>query len=94
MFALVSALLLGSIGFYLYQSLRREIAWRDDQALLGRLERMQALINDSVSVEQLRNRPKLYENMLGNRDNLLWIIDDTGQVLIEINPVSMSLPTL
>ncbi|MBX7276663.1 heavy metal sensor histidine kinase [Pseudomonas sp. ERGC3:05] len=94
MFALVSALLLGSIGFYLYQSLQREIAWRDDQALLGRLERMQALINDSVSVEQLRNRPTLYENMLGNRDNLLWIVDDTGQVLIEINPVSMSLPTL
>jgi len=94
MFALVSALLLGSIGFYLYQSLQREIAWRDDQALLGRLERMQALINDSVSVEQLRNRPKLYENMLGNRDNLLWIVDDTGQVLIEINPVSMRLPTL
>jgi two-component system heavy metal sensor histidine kinase CusS len=94
MFALVSALLLGSIGFYLYQSLQREIAWRDDQALLGRLERMQALINDSVSVEQLRNRPKLYENMLGNRDNLLWIVDDTGQVLIEINPVNMRLPTL
>ncbi|WP_095153390.1 heavy metal sensor histidine kinase [Pseudomonas sp. Irchel 3E13] len=94
MFALVSALLLGAIGFYLYQSLQREIAWRDDQALLGRLERMQALINDSVSVEQLRDRPKLYENMLGNRDNLLWIVDDTGQVLIQINPVNMSLPRL
>ncbi|MFL1547398.1 heavy metal sensor histidine kinase [Pseudomonas sp. O39] len=94
MFALVSALLLGSIGFYLYQSLQREVAWRDDQALLGRLERMQALINDSVSVEQLRNRPKLYENMLGNRDNLLWIVDDIGKVLIEINPVSMSVPKL
>jgi len=94
MFALVSALLLGSIGFYLYQSLLREIAWRDDQALLGRLERMQALISDSDSIEQLRSRPKLYENMLGNRDNLLWIVDDTGKVLIEINPVHMTLPTL
>ncbi|MCX2900477.1 heavy metal sensor histidine kinase [Pseudomonas mandelii] len=94
MFALVSALLLGAIGFYLYQSLEREIAWRDDQALLGRLERMQALINDSDSIEQLRSRPKLYENMLGNRDNLLWIVDDRGQVLIEINPVHMSLPRL
>lgn len=94
MFAFVSALLLGSIGFYLYQSLQREIAWRDDQALLGRLERMQALINDSVSVERLRNRPTLYENMLGNRDNLLWIVDDTGQVLIEINPVNMGVPKL
>lgn len=94
MFALVSTLLLGSIGFYLYQSLQREIAWRDDQALLGRLERVQALINDSVSIEQLRNRPKLYENMLGNSDNLLWIVDDTGQVLIEINPVGLVLPKL
>ncbi|QXH64596.1 heavy metal sensor histidine kinase [Pseudomonas azerbaijanorientalis] len=94
MFALVSTLLLGSIGFYLYQSLQREIAWRDDQALLGRLERMQALISDSDSIEQLRGRPKLYENMLGNRDSLLWIVDDTGKVLIEINPVHMTLPTL
>lgn len=94
MFALVSGLLLGSIGFYLYQSLQREIAWRDDQALLGRLERMQALISDSDSIEQLRGRPKLYENMLGNRDNLLWIVDDTGKVLIEINPVGMILPQL
>lgn len=94
MFALVSVLLLGAIGFYLYQSLQREIAWRDDQALLGRLERVQALINDSASIEQLRNRPKLYENMLGNSDNLLWIVDDSGRVLIEINPVNMSLPKL
>ena len=94
MFALVSALLLGAIGFYLYQSLEREIAWRDDQALLGRLERMQALINDSDSVEQLCSRPKLYENMLGNRDNLLWILDESGQVLIEINPAQMNLPRL
>lgn len=94
MFALVSVLLLGAIGFYLYQSLQREIAWRDDQALLGRLERVQALINDSASIEQLRNRPKLYENMLGNTDNLLWIVDDSGQVLIEINPLNMSLPKL
>ncbi|QZB01025.1 heavy metal sensor histidine kinase [Pseudomonas mandelii] len=94
MFALVSASLLGSIGFYLYQSLQREIAWRDDQALLGRLERMQALISDSDSIEQLQGRPKLYENMLGNRDNLLWIVDDTGKVLIEINPVGMAFPKL
>lgn len=94
MFAMVSTLLLGSIGFYLYQSLQREIAWRDDQALLGRLERMQVLISDSDSIEQLRGRPKLYENMLGNRDSLLWIVDNTGKVLIEINPVRMTLPKL
>ncbi|HCP53178.1 MAG: two-component sensor histidine kinase [Pseudomonadaceae bacterium] len=94
MFALVSALLLGAFGFYLFQSLQREIAWRDDQALLGRLERMQALIDDSQSIESLRARPQLYENMLGNRDNMLWIIDEQGRLQIEINPTGVKLPAL
>lgn len=94
MFAVVSVVLLGAIGFYLYQSLQREIAFRDDQALLGRVQRMQALIGDSDSIEALRARPGLYENMLGNRDNFLWIVDDAGHVLIEINPAQLALPTL
>ena len=94
MFALVSMVLMGAIGFYLYQSLEREIAWRDDQALLGRLQRLQGLINDSDSIETLRDRPKLYENMLGNRDNLLWIVDEAGRALIEINPAQVRMPTL
>ena len=81
MFALVGVLLLGALGFFLYQSLQREIAWRDDQALLGRLQRMQALLDDAASIEALRRRPQLYENMLGNRDNLLWIVDAQGRPL-------------
>ncbi|MDC7823972.1 heavy metal sensor histidine kinase [Pseudomonas sp. BLCC-B13] len=94
MFALVGVLLLGALGFFLYQSLQREIAWRDDQALLGRLQRMQALLNDAASIEALRRRPQLYENMLGNRDNLLWIVDARGQPLIEVNPPALPLPHL
>ncbi len=94
MFAVVSALLLGAIGFYLYHSLQREVAWRDDQALLGRVQRMQAILADSQSIAALRERPQLYENMLGNRDNLLWVLDASGQVLIEINPPGVARPTL
>lgn len=94
MFALASVLLLGVIGFYLYQSLQREVAWRDDQALLGRLQRMHALIDDSDSIEALRSQPHLYENMLGNRDNLLWIINARGELLIGINPTGVPVPAL
>lgn len=94
MFALVGVLLLGALGFFLYQSLQREIAWRDDQALLGRLQRMQALLDDAASIEALRRRPQLYENMLGNRDNLLWIVDAQGRPLIEVNPPALPLPHL
>ncbi len=94
MFALASVLLLGALGLYLYHSLEREIAWRDDQALTGRVERMRVLISDSASVEALRQRPQLYANMLGNRDDLLWVLDSSGQPLIEINPTRLTVPAL
>lgn len=71
LFALVSMLLLGSIGTYLYHSLTREIAWRDDQMLQGRLERLEAILSNGESVDMLQHRSHLYANMLGNRDNLL-----------------------
>ncbi|WP_444816030.1 heavy metal sensor histidine kinase [Stutzerimonas frequens] len=93
-FALVAVVLLGAIGLYLYRSLEREIVWRDDQALLGRLERMQALLDDSASIDALRQRPQLYENMLGNRDSLLWLLDAQGRALIEINPARLPIPLL
>ena len=93
-FALVAVVLLGAIGLYLYRSLEREIVWRDDQALLGRLERMQALLDDSASIDALRQRPQLYENMLGNRDSLLWLLDAQGRALIEINPARLPIPPL
>lgn len=94
LFALASTLLLGAIGIYLYQSLEREIAWRDDMALLGRVDRMRVLVGDSASIDALRSRPQLYENMLGNRDSALWLIDAQGSRLIEINPARLALPAL
>ena len=94
MFALASVLLLGALGLYLYQSLEREIAWRDDVSLIGRVERMGVLISDSDSIEALRRRPQLYANMLGNRDDLLWVLDGAGQPLIEVNPARLAVPAL
>lgn len=94
LFALVSVLLLGSIGTYLYHSLTREIAWRDDQMLQGRLERLESLIDNGESVDMLHSRSHLYANMLGNQDSLLWILDANSQVLIEINPSDLSVPNL
>ncbi len=94
MFALVSVLLLGGIGVYLYQSLQQEIVWRDDQALKGRLERIHAIISTSDNLAALSQRPQLYENMLGNRDNLLWVLNAQGQPMIEINPPQLPIPKL
>ncbi|MGO4998119.1 heavy metal sensor histidine kinase [Oceanisphaera sp. W20_SRM_FM3] len=94
MFALVSTCLLGGIGFYLNYSLQRELAWRDDQSLLGRLEHIQALLGESQSVTELQSRPQLYANMLGNQDSLLWVLDGEGKALISVNPSQLPLPRL
>lgn len=65
---------------------------RDDQSLLGRVERMRSLLGDSDGVDVVRRHPQLYENMLGNRENQLWVLDESGRTLIEINPAKVALP--
>ncbi|MBH8581847.1 heavy metal sensor histidine kinase [Bisbaumannia pacifica] len=94
LFALVTLGLLGGLGAYLHHALGQQLAWRDDQLLLGRLERMEALLDDGESIAALRRRPLLYANMLGNRDSLLWILDPQGRPLIEINPPGLAVPEL
>jgi len=94
MFALISLLTLGTIGVFLYSSLERELAWRDDQTLKGRLERMENLLVNAGTVSELRTQPQLYANMLGNTDNVLWVLNQKQEVLIEINPPALPMPSL
>lgn len=93
-FALVCALVLSAIGVFLYRSLASEIAYRDDLALLGRLEQVRALLADSDSLDALQARPRLYQNMLGNLDSLLLVRRADGSRVIAINPRQRDLPTL
>lgn len=93
-FAAVCALVLSVIGVFLYRSLASEIALRDDQALLGRLEQVRALLQDSDSLDALQARPRLYQNMLGNQDSLLLVEAADGTPVIRINPRQQNLPTL
>ena len=92
--ALTCALVLSVIGVFLYRSLASELALRDDQALLGRLEQMRALLHDSDSLEALQARPRLYQNMLGNQDSVLLVNRQDGGQVIAINPHQQALPTL
>ena len=93
-FAAVCACVLSVIGLYLYRSLAAEIAFRDDIALLGRLEQVRALLADSDSLDALQARPRLYQNMLGNQDSLLLVTRADGSTVIRINPRQQILPSL
>lgn len=92
--ALTCALVLSVIGVFLYRSLASELAFRDDQALLGRLEQVRALLHDSDSLEALQERPRLYQNMLGNLDSVLLVKRADGSPLIAINPHQQPLPDM
>lgn len=93
-FALVCALVLGVAGVFLYRSLEAELVYRDDQALLGRLEQVRALIQDSDSLDALQQRPRLYQNMLANQESLLLVNRADGTPVITINPWQQALPPL
>ncbi len=93
-FAVVCAWVLSAIGVFLYRSLDSEIAYRDDLALLGRLEQVRALLADSDSLGALQARPRLYQNMLGNLDSLLLVRRADGSNVIAINPRQRELPPL
>lgn len=93
-FAVVCALVLSAIGVFLYRSLASEIAYRDDLALLGRLEQVRALLADSDSLGALQARPRFYQNMLGNLDSLLLVRRADGSNVIAINPRQRELPPL
>lgn len=94
LFALASAVLFALMGFYVFNALQREVAYRDDIALLGRIERIKDIIKDNKNIDYIKNQPKLYSNMLGNRDNALWIIGESGDLLIEVNPENLPTPVV
>lgn len=94
MFSAVSAILFGVMGICVYSALKNEISMRDDEALVARIERVRIVAGDPEHVEALRKNPQLYANILGNKENVLWVMNDKGEVLIEINPSGMRRPPL
>ena len=55
LFALASAVLFALMGFYVFNALEREVAYRDDMALLGRIDRIENIIKDNSNIDLLKN---------------------------------------
>lgn len=92
--AITCAGVLALAGWFLYRSLESELAYRDDLALMGRLEQVRALLQDSDDLSALQARPRLYQNMLGNRDSLLLVGRAAEADIIAINPHGDAIPPL
>ena len=88
-----SALVLCVVAMISYVGINQILIIQQDHALTDRIERLEILLQDSENINQIVARPKLYQNMLGNQDNL-FILMDHNQRLIDINPLNIPLPKL
>jgi len=91
-FALLAFLCLACLGVALYQGLERELIRRDDAALISRVEQMRSFLSDSNTVELIKSKPALFQNMLGNREAILSIGVPGQPQLLTVNPGHLRMP--
>jgi two-component system heavy metal sensor histidine kinase CusS len=92
LFAILSVVVLGTVGTSLYRELETQLSLRDDAALVTRVDQIRTLLQDANTMELVRTKPRLFENMLGNPESLL-VLRFAGQApLIEVNPGRAPIP--
>lgn len=93
-FALLAFVSLTALGVALYRDLERELIRRDDAALVTRIDQLRTFLNDSNTMELIRSKPALFQNMLGNREALLTIGTPGEPPLLVVNPGNLQMPDL
>jgi two-component system heavy metal sensor histidine kinase CusS len=94
LFALLAFAVLGTVGASLYRALEIQLEQRDDAALVTRVDQIRTLLQDNNALQMIHERPRLFANMLGNREGLLVLRFEGQPPLIEINPSGVPLPAL
>lgn len=93
-FAVISCVVVSSLGFYLYSSAKQALEVRADYTLLGRVERFRNLLHDLYNVRQMEERPAIFESMLGNEKDVRIFQRSDGAPFIVVNPDRMQPPAM
>jgi two-component system heavy metal sensor histidine kinase CusS len=93
-FALLAFALLATLGVALYRELERELILSDDMQLISRVNQLRNLLNDSNTLDLIRTKPELFQNMLGNRESVLSIAAPGQKPLLLVNPGNIELPAI
>lgn len=93
-FALLAFALLATLGVALYRELEQELVIRDDAALITRVNQLRNLLNDSNTLDLIKTKPELFQNMLGNRESVLSIATPGQKPLLLVNPGNIDLPPI
>ncbi len=94
MFALIACLVVTGLGMYLYTSAQRALEIRADYTLIGRVEHFRNLLHDLYNVEQMEQRPALFESMLGNEQDVRIFRRQGEAPFINMNPDNLTPPPM
>jgi two-component system heavy metal sensor histidine kinase CusS len=94
LFALIAALVVSSVGFYLYYSMEKELIRRADYQVTGRVQYFRHLLANDFPLSQLSRSPELFENMLGNERDILQFRLENQPLIINVNPSHLPLPDI
>lgn len=94
LFALIAALVVSSVGFYLYYSMEKELIRRADYQVTGRVQYFRHLLANDFPLSQLSRSPELFENMLGNERDILQFRLENQPLIINVNPSRLPLPDI
>jgi len=89
LFAVIAAVTFAAIGSYLYDSLARQLAERDDGELLERMEYIRHLLEEAPSIDVVPHR--FTDAVEGHEGLLLQIKRQDGTVLLQ-NDTGMNAP--
>ncbi|MGY2441280.1 heavy metal sensor histidine kinase [Pseudomonas sp. SDO52101_S400] len=93
-FAVLAFAALAGLGAALYNQLEEQLTRRDDIQLVSRIDQLRTILNDSNTLELIKNKPALFQNMLGNREALLTIGAPGQPPLFVVNPSNLTLPNV
>jgi two-component system, OmpR family, heavy metal sensor histidine kinase CusS len=93
-FAAIVCIVVGMVGMSLYEATNSALAKRADYQLIGRVEHFRSLLRDLYTINELEARPRLFETMLGDSQDVIIFRRAGVAPFIDVNPEKMPLPPL
>jgi two-component system heavy metal sensor histidine kinase CusS len=94
LFALIACVVIGTLGAYFYHSAEMSLQRRADTLLTGRVEHFSRIVRELYTVSELKERPLLFETMLGAEEDVLLFRRPGEAPFIDVNPGDIAVPEL
>jgi two-component system heavy metal sensor histidine kinase CusS len=91
-FAVIVCVVVGMVGAALYHATNRALSTRADYQLIGRVEHFRSLLHDLYTIKEIEARPRLFETMLGDSQDVIIFRRPGSAPIIDVNPDHMALP--